>query len=263
MIGIDRGQADHKRFFAPVSATELAQVWVIVPARNEAASIGLVLSDLPPVGRVIVVNNGSYDATAEVASDHGADVVNEPRIGYGSACLAGLARVTQLIATSAPPPPSIIVFLDADYSDHPEELIQLVEPILRDEADFVLGSRLAGRCEPGAMLPQALFGNRLACWLMRQCWGVHFSDLGPFRAIRYADLPRLNMQDANYGWTVEMQIKAAMAGLRIRELPVRYRRRIGSSKISGTVMGTIKAGYKILFTIARLRWQTWWNKWAA
>ncbi len=250
-------RSDDKRDVQGV-ANRLAQVWVVIPAMNEQSSVPKVLHDLPPVGRVIVVDNGSTDSTAEVARRSGADVISEPKRGYGSACLAGLARVSTLVA-SGNSPPALIVFLDADYSDHPEELSQLVQPLLDDEADFVIGSRLSGEREAGAMPPQSVYGNKLACFLMWLFWGVRATDLGPFRAIKYAELQRLGMRDTNFGWTVEMQIKAAIAKLRTREVPVRYRRRIGVSKISGTISGTIKAGYKILFTIAWYRWQTWWK----
>ena len=225
---------------------DLAQIAVIIPAYNEEASLPLVLGDLPPVGQVVVVNNASTDATAEVARQHGATVVDEPRRGYGSACLAGLQFIRQLET-----PPKVVVFLDADYSDHPEELPLLVEPLFAGECDMVLGSRLLGNREPGAMPPQSVWGNRLACFLMRMLLGGQYTDLGPFRAIRHDALERLGMVDTNYGWTIEMQIKATRAGLRVREIPVSYRRRIGVSKISGTVRGTFKAGGKILWTVAR------------
>lgn len=240
-------------------ATLLERVVVIIPAHNEEASLPLVLGDLSHVGRVIVVDNGSADRTAHVASEAGASVVFEPRRGYGSACLAGLTNL-QLMVAAGEVDPEVVVFLDGDYSDHPELLPQLVWPILRREADFVLGSRLLGAREPGAMPPQSLFGNRLACALMRLFWGARFTDLGPFRAISYSALQRLQMQDRNFGWTIEMQIKATIAGLRTLEIPVPYRRRIGKSKISGTVIGTIKAGGKILYTIARFAWTTLWSR---
>ena len=231
----------------------LDAVTVIIPALNEEPSLRLVLADLPPVGQVIVVDNGSSDATAEVAGRGGATVVSEPQRGYGAACLRGLAALAEGLRHGQAPP-QVVVFLDADYSDHPELLPQLVEPILQDRADLVLGSRLAGRREPGAMPPQSVFGNRLACWLMRWLFGAKYTDLGPFRAIRYQSLCELGMADRNYGWTIEMQIKAIRAGLRIGELPVPYRRRVGRSKISGTVAGTVRAGGKILWTIAQYGW---------
>lgn len=233
----------------------LTRVWVIIPVFNEAASLPLVLRDLPYVGRVIVVDNGSTDGSAELARQSGASVISEPRRGYGSACLAGLAAIAD--QECSPEPPQVVVFLDGDYSDHPDQLPELVAPILADEVDFVVGSRMRGDREPGAMLPQALFGNRLACFLMWLCWGARFTDLGPFRAISWQALQSLRMSDRNFGWTVEMQIKATIARLRTREIPVRYRRRVGVSKISGTITGTLRAGYKILYTIARYRWLTW------
>ncbi len=216
---------------------------VIIPALNEEQALPLVLADLPAgVDQVVVVDNGSTDRTAEVAERAGVRVVEEPRRGYGAACLRGLAAVG---------PCDVVVFLDGDRSDYPEELPRLIEPIARGEADFVLGSRLLGRRQAGAMPPQSAWGNRLACLLMRIFFGVHYTDLGPFRAIRRHALERLGMRDAGFGWTVEMQIKAARAGLRIRETPVSYRRRVGRSKISGTFQGTLQAGYKILATIFR------------
>ncbi len=228
----------------------LTEVTVVIPALNEEDSLPLVLRDLPTVGRVIVVDNGSTDATARIASARGATVVREPQRGYGAACLRGLTAIRELI-DAGDAPPRVVVFLDADYSDHPELLPRLVEPILSGQADFVLGSRLAGQRDRGAMPPQSVYGNRLACFLMRVLFGVRYSDLGPFRAIDYPSLCALGMSDRDFGWTIEMQIKAARAGLRTIEIPVPYRRRIGQSKISGTFTGTLKAGTKILYTIAR------------
>lgn len=221
------------------------RVLVIVPAFNEARSIGHVIGDIPDhVEEVVVVNNASTDETERNAAAAGATVLREDRQGYGWACLRGIdyARSKN---------PDVIVFLDGDYSDHPDEMDRLLEPIRRGEADFVVGSRMRGAREPGAMLPQALVGNRLACTLMRWLWGARFTDLGPFRAIRFADLLALGMRDTTYGWTVEMQIKAVRAGLRCAEVPVSYRRRIGVSKITGTLAGTAKASAKILWTIGR------------
>ncbi|NQT39455.1 MAG: glycosyltransferase family 2 protein [Planctomycetes bacterium] len=235
---------------AELSAAELDRVAVIVPAYNEEESLPHVLADLPPAGCVIVVDNGSTDATARVALNLGAVVADEPRRGYGSACLRGIRAIGELVSTGRPPP-KVVVFLDADYSDYPELLPDLAAPIFAEEAQFVLGSRLLGRRERGAMPPQSVWGNRLACFLMRRLLGVRYTDLGPFRAIDYRALCDLGMVDRNFGWTVEMQIKAAQAGLRIREIPVPYRHRIGRSKISGTISGTIKAGAKILYTIAK------------
>jgi glycosyltransferase involved in cell wall biosynthesis len=228
-------------------------VTVIIPALNEEQSLPLVLADLPAVGQVIVVDNGSSDATAEVAARGGATVVFEAERGYGAACLRGLAAVRQRIDRGGIPP-KVVVFLDADYSDHPELLPQLAAPILQDQTDFVLGSRLTGHREPGAMPPQSVFGNHLACFLMRRLFGAAYTDLGPFRAIGYLPLCGLQMSDRNFGWTIEMQIKAIRAGLRFREIPVPYRQRVGHSKISGTVTGSIRAGGKILWTVAKYTW---------
>jgi len=228
----------------------LDHVTVVIPALNEEASLPLVLGDLPPVRRVIVVNNGSTDGTAAVAFAHGATVAHEPKRGYGAACLRGLAAVAELV-DAGEPPPQVVVFLDADYSDHPELLPELTRPILDGQAEFVLGSRLLGKRERGAMPPQSVFGNRLACFLMRLLFRAHYTDLGPFRAIDYEALLRLGMADQNFGWTIEMQIKAARAGLRIEEVAVPYRCRVGQSKISGTFWGSTKAGVKILYTIAK------------
>lgn len=219
---------------------------VIIPAFNEARSIGQVIGDIPSdlVEEVVVVNNASTDETEKNARAAGATVVREDRQGYGWACLAGMAYAAQKA-------PELIVFLDGDYSDFPEELRLLVAPIVRNEADLVIGSRMRGAREAGAMLPQAVFGNWLACTLMRWIWGARFTDLGPFRAIRFTDLQALGMADKTYGWTIEMQIKAVRMGLRCAEVPVSYRKRVGVSKITGTVAGTLKASYKILWTIAR------------
>jgi hypothetical protein len=229
---------------------DLSRVVVIIPALNEEASLPLVLRDLPAVGRVIVVDNGSTDATAAVAASAGAIVVPEAQRGYGAACLRGLAAIGEL-TEGGQPPPQIVVFLDADYSDDPHILPELVQPIFNDSADFVLGSRLLGRREPGAMPAQSVFGNRLACGLMRFLFGISYTDLGPFRAIDRQRLGELAMTDRNFGWTVEMQIKAARHKLRILEVPVPYRRRIGQSKISGTVWGSLRAGWKILYLIGK------------
>jgi glycosyltransferase involved in cell wall biosynthesis len=221
-----------------------ASIAVIIPALNEERAIAKVIDDLPAelVGQLIVVDNGSADKTGEIAARRGATVVSEPRRGYGQACLAGLAALED---------PDIVVFLDGDYSDHPDELPRLVAPILEDRADLVIGSRARGRRERGALPPQARFGNLLATILIRALFGVRFTDLGPFRAIDYQLLRQLKMVDRDYGWTVEMQIKAARCGLRCVEVPVSYRRRIGVSKISGTLIGSVKAGYKITWTIFR------------
>jgi glycosyltransferase involved in cell wall biosynthesis len=221
---------------------------VVIPALDEEASLPRVLADLPPgsVRRVVVADNGSTDRTAAVAREAGATVVREDRRGYGAACLAAL-RVVRETA----PPPDVVVFLDADYSDRPEELLDLVRPIADGAADLVIGSRTLGDREPGALLPQARVGNAIATTLIRWLYGARFTDLGPFRAIRWDSLERLGMADRDFGWTVEMQVKAARFGLRAVEVPVSYRRRIGRSKITGTIAGSVRAGWKILFTIAR------------
>ncbi len=220
-------------------------VAVVIPARNEAGAIGRVLAELPrdQVGDVIVVDNGSTDGTAETARASGARVVAEPRAGYGRACLAGLAALR--------PETEVIVFLDADHSDHPEELPKLLDPIRRGQADLVIGSRTR-QAQRGSLTPQQRFGNWLACRLMRWLFGARYTDLGPFRAVRRQALDRLKMADQTYGWTVEMQVKAALRGLRVVEVPVAYRPRIGRSKISGTVVGSARAGVGIVRTIFRL-----------
>jgi glycosyltransferase involved in cell wall biosynthesis len=206
-----------------------------------------VLADLPRplVRRVVVADNGSADATARVAREAGAEVVDAPRRGYGSACLAALDHLRRT------GPPEVVVFVDADYSDHPDELPSLVAPILAGEADLVIGSRVLGRRERGALLPQARAGNLVACRLIRLFYGHRFTDLGPFRAVRWEALERLGMADPDFGWTAEMQVKAVRRGLRCAEVPVSYRRRVGVSKITGTVSGTLRAGYKILWTVVR------------
>ena len=218
------------------------KISVIIPAYNEEESLPHVLNDLPQdrLHQIIVVNNRSTDRTSEVARENGATVVHEKRRGYGQACLTGMNALDQ---------PDIVVFLDGDYSDFPEEIDLLVEPIIRGEADFIVGSRMILKESRMALLPQARYGNQLAVFLIRLFFDHRFSDLGPFRAIRYESLQDIGMRDKNFGWTVEMQIKAVQKGLRIQEIPVRYRMRIGVSKITGTVSGTLKAGVKIIYTI--------------
>lgn len=230
-----------------MSNVRLEEIAVVIPALNEERSLPRVLADLPrpPVRRVVVADNGSSDGTARVAREGGAQVVPAPRRGYGSACLAGLDHLRRT------GPPEIVVFVDADGSDHPEELPSLVAPILSGEADLVVGSRILGNREPGALLPQARAGNLVACALIRLLYGHRFTDLGPFRAIRWDALERIGMSDPDFGWTAEMQVKALRHGLRCAEVPVSYRRRVGVSKITGTVSGTVRAGYKILWTVLR------------
>ncbi len=222
---------------------------VVIPVFNEEASIGLVLDDIPAdlVREVIVCNNASTDNTAAVAKRHGATVVHQPRKGYGSACLKGLEYIA-----SKNEAPDIVVFLDGDYSDHPEEMFSLVAPIIEKDYELVVGSRALGNLEKGAMMPQQIFGNWLATNLIRILYKYDFSDLGPFRAIRYDTLQRIQMSDKDFGWTVEMQVKAAKYKLKCTEVPVTYRKRVGVSKVSGTTKGTILAGHKILWTIFKL-----------
>jgi glycosyltransferase involved in cell wall biosynthesis len=219
-----------------------SRISVIIPAFNEEESIGLVLDALPQdlLHEIIVVDNNSTDNTARNASEKGARVVSETRKGYGSACLKGIAELND---------PDIVVFLDGDFSDYPEEITQLLEPIESGEKDFVLGSRMILPESRMALLPQSRYGNQLAVFLMRLLFRYQYTDLGPFRAIRYESLKSIGMQDTNFGWTVEMQIKAVKTKLRILEIPVKYRERVGVSKITGTFSGTIKAGTKIIYTI--------------
>lgn len=222
---------------------------VIIPAYNEEKSIASVIRDIPDdlVRDIIVCNNNSTDNTVQKAKEAGAIVVDEPRKGYGSACLKGMAYIAENKLS-----PDIVVFIDGDYSDHPEEMPLLVQPILDEKMDMVIGSRALGNLEKGSMQVQQIFGNWLATTLIRMIYGYHFTDLGPFRAIRYKSLLDLNMADKDFGWTVEMQVKAAKQKLKCTEVAVNYRRRIGVSKVSGTVKGTILAGHKILWTIFKL-----------
>lgn len=223
---------------------------VIIPAYNEEKSIGKVIRDIPEflVNDIIVVDNNSKDNTFAAAHEAGATVLKERRQGYGQACLTGIAYALDKPINLRP---DIIVFLDGDYSDHPEEMPQIVQPILENKADLVIGSRALGHRQKGAMTPQQIFGNWLATTLLKLLYRAHFTDLGPFRAIRTDKLVQIGMQDRTYGWTVEMQVKAAKQKLRFTEVPVTYRKRIGFSKISGTVKGTLLAGYKIILTIFR------------
>jgi len=225
-----------------------SQVYVIIPALNEEQTISQVVRDLLAFqpSSITVVDNGSVDRTAEVARSTGAEVVTEPRRGYGAACLAGLARLGDAH------PDDVVVFFDADGSDDPALLPRLVEPIRQGRADLVLASRTRASAEPGALAPAQRFGNWLACLLIDRLWGVRYSDLAPCRAIRLGTLRRLEMADRDYGWTVEMQIRAARLGAGVLEIASRYRRRQhGRSKISGTVVGSLRAGSTILSVIYR------------
>ena len=227
------------------------KIIVIIPAYNEAQSIGLVLAEIPSVvSEVIVVNNRSTDETAAVAKKAGATVLTENKMGYGHACLKGMEYLENN-------PPELVVFLDGDYSDYPEELDQLVAPLQKDDVDFVLGARVKSLREKGSLTPQQHFGNWLACLLMRWLYKSRFTDLGPFRAIRWETLQSLEMQDKTYGWTVEMQLKVLRRKIPYIELPVSYRKRIGISKVSGTVKGTFMAGYKILGWIGSFYFSGW------
>lgn len=225
---------------------EKPDIRVIIPAFNEQNAVGLVIDEIPKewVSEIVVVDNGSTDDTFEQARSRGATVLKEPARGYGNACLKGMQHIGE-----SPTQPDIIVFLDGDHSDYPEQLVDLVEPIISGEADMVIGSRALGVKEKGSMTPQQLFGNWLATWLIQLLYRKKYSDLGPFRAIKYDSLLTIDMKDRTYGWTVEMQLKAAKLHLQTKDVPVNYRQRIGVSKVSGTVKGTIGAGYKILYTI--------------
>ena len=223
---------------------------VIIPAYNEEESIGKVVADIPKelVRDILVCNNASTDNTKSVATAGGAIVLDQPLKGYGNACLKGIEYIKSRPENEKP---DIVVFLDGDYSDHPEEMTLLVNALLEGN-DMVIGSRALGDMESGAMMPQQVFGNWLATNLIRIFYNYQFTDLGPFRAIRYDKLIEIDMQDRDFGWTVEMQVKAAKHKLICTEIPVTYRRRIGVSKVSGTIKGTILAGHKILWTIFKL-----------
>ena len=221
-------------------------VIVIIPAFNEQNAVGKVVKDIPKalVDLIIVVNNASTDATRENAEKEGALVIDQPIKGYGNACLKGMEHIARHNLN-----PDIVVFLDADYSDYPEEMPLLLQPILAENFDMVIGSRALGKRESGSMTIPQVFGNWLATSLLKIIYGYKFTDLGPFRAIKYPSLLELKMQDKTYGWTVEMQVKAAKQKMKTTEVAVNYKARIGTSKVSGTVKGTVLAGYKILYTI--------------
>ncbi|HEY3132415.1 MAG TPA: glycosyltransferase family 2 protein [Acidobacteriota bacterium] len=223
------------------------EIAFIIPALNEESAIGRVLAEIPSelAADVIVVDNGSTDGTSGAAMERGARVVHEPRRGYGRACLRGLAALQ--------PRTRYVVFLDADHSDFPQQVSGLLRPLQEQDFDIVIGSRTLGRAERGALHPQQRWGNWLATILIRCLYNVSYTDLGPFRAVRRETLDRLDMKDPGFGWTVEMQVKAACLGLKVREVPVDYRTRIGESKISGTFRGTVLASCAILRTILRYR----------
>ena len=227
------------------------KVSVIIPAHNEELSIGKVLDDLPDtfLQNIIVINNNSTDSTKLIAQEKGAIVLDCEEKGYGISCLTGIKWLKENA-----PDTDIVVFLDGDYSDYPEQTMELIQPIIENDMDMVIGSRANNNRQKGSMTPQQIFGNWLATFLIRILYGANFTDLGPFRAIRFHALLSLKMKDRNYGWTVEMQLKAAQKEIRFTEIPVKYRPRIGQSKVSGTVKGTIMAGYKILFTIFKYLW---------
>lgn len=219
------------------------KIGVVIPTRNEAEALPKVLQAIPAYVDVIAIGDyNSTDGTVDIAREHGALVAHVAASGYGRACLEALVLL---------PPVDIVVFLDGDAADDVSAMTELLNPILAGAADFTLGSRVLGESERWALTPQQIVGNALACFLMRIFWRTRFTDLGPFRAISWEALNRLGMADLNYGWTVEMQIKAARLGLRTVEIPVKYRRRIGVSKVSGTLGGTVRAGCKILWVIGR------------
>lgn len=220
----------------------MAIIKVIIPAYNEEKAIARVIATIPKnVSEIIVISNNSTDNTSEVAKNAGATVLIEKKMGYGYACLKGLKYLSNQEIK-----PEIVVFLDGDFSDFPEELTQLVAPIIDKNIDFVIGSRAVTLREKGSMTPQQIFGNWLACFLMKLFFNAKFTDLGPFRAIKYETLLALQMQDKTYGWTVEMQLKILKQNFTYVEIPVRYKNRIGVSKVSGTIKGTVMAGIKII-----------------
>lgn len=225
-----------------MNTTSSLSVTVIIPAYNEEDSIAKVIKEIPSlVNEIIVVNNCSTDKTATVAATAGATVLDENRMGYGYACLKGIEH-----AARQQSPPEVVVFLDGDFSDYPVELIKIIAPIQNNEVDFVVGARVKELREEGSMTPQQIFGNWLACFLMKGLFNSTFTDLGPFRAIKWETLQSLKMSDKTYGWTVEMQLKVLRQKISYQEIPVSYKKRIGFSKVSGTIKGTIFAGAKII-----------------
>jgi len=228
----------------------MSEIYVIIPAINEEASIAKVINDIPEnfVKEVVVIDNGSVDNTIETASNAGATVLTEPIKGYGAACLKGMDHIFAKCKDE-----DVIVFIDGDYSDYPEEMKKIAAPVANENYDMVIGSRILGKklgmTEEDSLLPQAEFGNWLSTALIKLFWKYEFTDLGPFRAVKVSSLKKMKMADMNYGWTVEMQIKAAKLKMKCTEVPVRYRKRIGKSKVTGTVSGSVKAGVKILYTI--------------
>jgi len=222
-------------------------IYVIIPTLNEEGAIGSVIIDIPNwVDGIIVADSGSVDKTVEIANSQGATVVHSDAGGYGAACLAGIASL---------PLCDIVVFLDGDYSDYPEQMERLVDPIIAKKAKLVIGSRRLGNAAAGSLTLQQQFGNWLACFLIRSFWGVRYTDLGPFRAVERKALQKLKMTDRAFGWTVQMQIHAIQEQVLTIEVPVDYRVRIGQSKISGTIRGTMLAGYAIIGTILRAAWR--------
>lgn len=221
------------------------KISIIIPALNEENSIGQVINSLPKIyHQLIVVDNGSNDSTRKIAKKNGAIVLIEKKRGYGNACLKGIRFLKKT-------PPDIVVFLDGDFSDYPQEIKKIIKPIEQKKVDFVIGSRIKSLREKGSMTPQQIFGNKLACFLLKLIYGGKFTDLGPFRAIKWDTLMDLNMMDKTYGWTIEMQLKVLRKKISYTETPVRYRRRIGNSKISGTLKGSLLAGIKIIGWIVK------------
>ena len=221
------------------------KISIIIPALNEENSIGQVINSLPKIyHQLIVVDNGSNDSTRKIAKKNGAIVLIEKKRGYGNACLKGIRFLKKT-------PPDIVVFLDGDFSDYPQEIKKIIKPIEQKKVDFVIGSRIKSLREKGSMTPQQIFGNKLACFLLKLIYGGKFTDLGPFRAIKWDTLMDLNMIDKTYGWTIEMQLKVLRKKISYAEAPVRYRRRIGNSKISGTLKGSLLAGIKIIGWIVK------------